>query len=79
MSFHARDLMVDVLPAKQTRALRGLQMCSDNTRIEEEDEGCSDNTRPPKKRTATAQTELDLAVLRHELREALSQPVAGRP
>ncbi len=77
MSFHARDLMIGVLPAQQTRALRGLQMCGETTRVEE-DEGCTDNTRPPKKRTAAAQTELDLAVLRHQLREVLSQP-AGRP
>lgn len=80
MSFQVRDLMIDVLPAKQSPALRGLQACSESTRNEEEDEaGCADNTRPPEKYTAAAQAEMDLAVLRHELREVLSQPAAGRP
>ena len=72
MSFESRDLMSDVLPARNPPAIPGLLMCVDSTR-NEQDAPCADATQPPKKRTPAAQTEMDLALLRRELRQALSE------
>ena len=94
MSFKSRDLMVDILPAKNPFANGGLVLCGEITAGgkapggDDDDEeipgpcvdataipgGCSDATARPDRFTPT---EAGLAMLRHQLREALSQPAAG--
>jgi len=74
MSFKARELMIDVLPA--ARPFRpgapGFALCGEATRNEEEDEvDCGEATRAPGG-DPTASREADLALLTRQLRQALS-------
>ena len=79
MSFKSRELIIDVVPARNSPAIPGLLLCVDATRNEQDDAPCVEASQPPKRRTPAAQAEMDLAVLRRQLSEALSQPTAGRP
>lgn len=84
MSFQSRDLMIDVLPAQKAFAIPGLVLCDQATAggrdlgsdDEEEEDAlkCSDATANPGSFTPS---ELNLAALRDQLRQALSQQ-AGR-
>ena len=79
MSFKSRDLMIDVLPARKFNALAqpGLGMCAQgtaNTGTEEDlDEGkdCAQGTATNEPAYAP-RTEVNLALLRQQLHEALS-------
>lgn len=85
MSFTSRDLMIDVLPAKKPFPIPGLVLCEQVTAAggggagsdEEEEDAlkCSDATAGP---TGFTRPELDLAALRHQLREALSREAVGQ-
>ncbi len=76
MSFKSRDLMTNVLLAGKPFAHPGLNLCNDNTRNQEE-APCADASDSPKKRTPAAQREMDLAMLRRELRQTLTGQAAG--
>jgi hypothetical protein len=75
MSFKARELMIDVLPA--ARPFRpgapGFGLCGEATRNEEDDDDeidCGEATRaggPP-----SGRLEADLALLRQQLRQAMA-------
>jgi hypothetical protein len=75
MSFQARELMIDVLPA--ARLFRpgapGFGLCAEATRNEEEEDevDCGEATRAGGE-PAYRDGESDLAVLRQQLRQALS-------
>jgi hypothetical protein len=77
MSFKSRDLMIDVLPARNFNALAqpGLGMCAQgtaNTGTEEDDErDCAQGTATNEPAYAP-RTEVNLALLRQQLHEALS-------
>lgn len=78
MSFKSRDLMIDVLPARKFNALAqpGLGMCAQgtaNTGKDEEDEerDCAQGTATNEPAYAP-RTEVNLALLRQQLHEALS-------
>jgi len=77
MSFKSRDLMIDVLPARKFNALAqpGLGMCAQgtaNTGTEEDEEkDCAQGTATNEPAYAP-RTEVNLALLRHQLQEALS-------
>jgi hypothetical protein len=71
MSFKARELMIDVLPAARPCRIPGFALCAEATRREEDDaKECSEATRAPDSvyRGGAA----DLAVLRGQLRQAVS-------
>jgi hypothetical protein len=74
MSFKAREIMIDVLPAARPfrRGAPGFGLCGEATRTEDDDEDddldCGEATRPPSGVTPEA----DLAVLRQHLRRVLS-------
>ncbi|MEO6193346.1 MAG: hypothetical protein ABIS20_10070 [Thermoanaerobaculia bacterium] len=79
MSFKSRDLMIDVLPARKFNALAqpGLGMCAQgtaNTGTEEEDEekDCAQGTATTNEPAYAPRTEVNLALLRQQLYEALS-------
>jgi len=77
MSFKSRDLMIDVLPARKFNALAqpGLGMCAQgtaNTGTEEDEEkDCAQGTATNEPAYAP-RTEVNLALLRRQLHEALS-------
>jgi hypothetical protein len=77
MSFKSRDLMIDVLPARKFNALAqpGLGMCAQgtaNTGTEEDEEkDCAQGTATNEPAYAP-RTEVNLALLRQQLHEALS-------
>ena len=77
MSFKSRDLMIDVLPARKFNALAqpGLGMCAQgtaNTGTEEDEErDCAQGTATNEPAYAP-RTEVNLALLRQQLQEALS-------
>jgi hypothetical protein len=80
MSFTSRDLMIDVLPAKNPFPIPGLVLCEQITAPggggagsddEEEDAlKCSDATASP---SGFTRPDLDLAALRQQLRQSLSR------
>jgi len=78
MSFQAREIMIDVLPA--ARPFRpgapGFGLCGEATRTDEDEDDvdCGEATRPPGGGQPAGRLEADLAVLRQELRQALSAP-----
>ncbi|HEX4964994.1 MAG TPA: hypothetical protein VF173_29570 [Thermoanaerobaculia bacterium] len=79
MSFKVRELMIDVLPATRlfSPAVAGLALCGEATRTSEEDEDdveCGEATRVPGGGTPPPanRPEADLAMLRQQLRQALS-------
>ena len=77
MSFKSRDLMIDVLPARKFNALAqpGFGMCAQgtaNTGTEEDEEkDCAQGTATNEPAYAP-RTEVNLALLRRQLHEALS-------
>jgi hypothetical protein len=77
MSFKSRDLMIDVLPARKFNALAqpGFGMCAQgtaNTGTEEDEEkDCAQGTATNEPAYAP-RTEVNLALLRQQLHEALS-------
>ena len=77
MSFKSRDLMIDVLPARKFNALAqpALGMCAQGTATgtEEEDEerDCAQGTATNEPAYAP-RTEINLALLRRQLHEALA-------
>lgn len=82
MSFKSRDLMIDVLPTRKFNALvqPGLVLCGQVTSsgLDEEDEEeqddleCGQITSNTNNDTAYAPRQMDLALLRRQLRETLS-------
>jgi len=73
MSFKAREIMIDVLPAARPfrRGAPGFGLCGEATRNEEDDEvDCGEATRPGGPPTGCFE---ELAVLRQELRHTLSK------
>jgi len=73
MSFKAREIMIDVLPAARPfrRGAPGFGLCGEATRNEDDEEDdvdCGEATRPPTGVTPEA----DLVVLRQQLHQALS-------
>ena len=79
MSFKAREIMIDVLPA--ARPLRpgalGFALCGEATRNEEEpDRECGEATRAGGDPTSC---EADLALLARQLRQALSAEPTAQP
>jgi hypothetical protein len=79
MSFKSRDLMIDVLPAGKFNALAqpGFALCGQATASgkdeEEDDLECGQATAAGGNEPAYApRTEVDLSLLRRQLREALS-------
>jgi hypothetical protein len=74
MSFKAREIMIDVLPARAfRRGAPGFALCGEATRNEEEDDDeidCGEVTRPPA--SSSGRLETDLAVLRQQLRQVMS-------
>ncbi|HSS79064.1 MAG TPA: hypothetical protein VLV54_20250 [Thermoanaerobaculia bacterium] len=75
MSFKAREIMIDVLPAARPfrRGAPGFGLCGEATRNEEDDEvDCSEATRPPGGGPSSGRPEADLVVLRQQLHQALS-------
>jgi hypothetical protein len=71
MSFKSRDLMTDVLPPGKPFAHPGFALCGEATRDEEDAGDCGEATRQPEKLTTAPST--DLAALRGQLRQALSE------
>lgn len=78
MSFRAREIMIDVIPAARPfrRGAPGFGLCGEATRTEDDDEDddldCGEATRPPSGATPSSRLEADLAVLRQQLHQALS-------
>ena len=76
MSFKAREIMIDVLPAARPfrRGAPGFCLCGEATRTEEDDDDvdCGEATRPPGGGPTSGRPEADLAVLRQALHQALS-------
>jgi hypothetical protein len=75
MSFKAREIMIDVLPAVRPyrRGAPGFCLCGEATRTEEDDDvDCGEATRPPAGGPPGGRAEADLAVLRQALHRALS-------
>ncbi|MFY9820263.1 MAG: hypothetical protein WAM82_02710 [Thermoanaerobaculia bacterium] len=76
MSFKAREIMIDVLPAARPfpPGDPGFGLCPEPTRVttggEDDDRECGEATRPPNP-PASDRLE-DLAVLRQQLRQAMS-------
>ncbi|HSS48408.1 MAG TPA: hypothetical protein VLX28_05635 [Thermoanaerobaculia bacterium] len=72
MSFKAREIMIDVLPARAfPPGVPGFALCTEVTRNEdEEDELDCEVTRPPAPPSDCLET--DLTVLRLQLRQAMS-------
>jgi len=72
MSFKAREIMIDVLPARAfPPGAPGFALCTEVTRNEEEDGLDCEVTRPPDP-PPSGRLETDLAVLRLQLRQAMS-------
>jgi hypothetical protein len=75
MSFKAREIMIDVLPAARPfrPGAAGFGLCAEATRTEEDDDvDCGEATRPPAGGPPSGRPEADLAVLRQQLRQVLS-------
>jgi hypothetical protein len=72
MSFRAREIMIGVLPARAfRRGAPGFALCGEATRNEEEDDlECGEATRPGPPPAYCPET--DLAVLKQQLRRAMS-------
>ncbi len=72
-SFKAREIMIDVLPARLFRpGAPGFALCGEATRTPEEDDAeCGEATRAPGGGTS-ANREADLALLTRQLHQALS-------
>jgi hypothetical protein len=74
MSFKAREIMIDVLPAARPYrpGAPGFALCGEATRSEEEvDKECAEATRSTGG-NPSASREADLALLTRQLRQALS-------
>ena len=72
MSFKAREIMIDVLPARAfPPGVPGFALCTEVTRTDEDEDGLDcEVTRPPE--SPSGRPEMDLAVLRLQLRQAMS-------
>jgi len=75
MSFKAREIMIDVLPAARPvrRGAPGFGLCGEATRNEDDEEDdvdCGEATRPGS--PPASRPEADLVVLRQQLHQALS-------
>ena len=86
MSFKSRDLMIDLLPTGKFNALvqPGFALCGqitsageDEDEEEEDDLECGQITSNTGNEPAYAPREMDLALLRRQLRETLSLGEAG--
>jgi hypothetical protein len=72
MSFKAREIMTDVLLARAFQpGAPGFALCTEVTRPDEGDDLECEVTRPPSP-PPSARLEMDLAVLRLQLRQAMS-------
>jgi hypothetical protein len=72
MSFKAREIMIDVFPARGFQpGAPGFALCTEVTRPPDEDDDMDcEVTRPPA--PPSGRPEMDLAVLRLQLRQAMS-------
>jgi hypothetical protein len=75
MSFRVSEIMVNALLARAfRRGAPGFGLCGEATRTDEEDDqvDCPDPSRPTGSPPSSFRSETDLAVLRQQLRQAMS-------